>query len=74
MIRMWQGASGLAKKDGLVSPAYVVLAPKAKIDPRYASYLFKSQRMTHRFWDLKHHNTARTSTGCWTAICRNGRP
>lgn len=51
MIRMWQGASGLAKKDGLVSPAYVVMAPKAKIDPRYASYLFKSQRMTHRFWD-----------------------
>lgn len=50
MMRMWQGASGLAKKDGLVSPAYVVLAPKAKIDPRYASYLFKSQRMIYLFW------------------------
>lgn len=50
MMRMWQGASGLAEKDGLVSPAYVVLAPKPKIDSRYASYLFKSQRMIHLFW------------------------
>jgi type I restriction enzyme, S subunit len=50
MMRMWQGASGLAEQDGLVSPAYVVLAPKAKIDSRYASYLFKSQRMIYLFW------------------------
>ncbi len=50
MMRMWQGASGLAEKDGLVSPAYVVLEPKPKIDSLYASYLFKSQRMIHLFW------------------------
>ena len=50
MMRMWQGASGLAEKDGSVSPAYVVLAPKAKIDARYATYLFKSQRMIYLFW------------------------
>lgn len=50
MMRMWQGASGLAEKDGLVSPAYVVLAPKSKINSQYASYLFKSQRMIYLFW------------------------
>jgi len=50
MMRMWQGASGLAEKDGLVSPAYVVLAPKAGIDSRYAAYLFKTQRMIYLFW------------------------
>ena len=50
MMRMGQGASGLAEKDGSVSPAYVVLAPKAKIDARYATYLFKSQRMIYLFW------------------------
>ena len=32
MMRMWQGACGLAAKDGLVSPAYVVLKPKLSID------------------------------------------
>lgn len=50
MMRMWQGASGLADKDGIVSPAYVVLAPKKNVDSRYAAYLFKSQRLIYLFW------------------------
>ena len=50
MMRMWQGASGLAEKDGLLSPAYIVLAPKKDIDSRYASYLFKSARLIYLFW------------------------
>src|SRR4051812_21046649 len=39
MMRMWQGAFGLAQTEGLVSPAYVVLRPTSKIDPVFASYL-----------------------------------
>lgn len=50
MMRMWQGASGLADRDGIVSPAYVVLALKDGIDPLFASYWFKSARMIHLFW------------------------
>jgi type I restriction enzyme S subunit len=50
MMRMWQGASGLAEKDGIVSPAYVVVAPKDNIDPLFASYWFKSDRMIYLFW------------------------
>jgi len=50
MMRMWQGASGLADRDGLLSPAYVVLAPKKGIDPLYASYLFKSSRLIYLLW------------------------
>jgi type I restriction enzyme S subunit len=50
MMRMWQGASGLAEMDALVSPAYVVLAPKPSVDPRFAAYLFKLPEMVHRFW------------------------
>lgn len=50
MMRMWQGASGLAHFDGLVSPAYVVLQPKKEIDPVFASYLLKSSQMIHRLW------------------------
>jgi type I restriction enzyme S subunit len=30
MMRMWQGACGLATADGIVSPAYVVLAPRKR--------------------------------------------
>src|SRR5437667_7381855 len=47
MMRMWQGASGLARFDALVSPAYVVLKPTKEIDPVFASYLFKAARMTY---------------------------
>lgn len=50
MMRMWQGASGLATKDGIISPAYIVLAPKTGIDPQYASYLFKTKRLIYLFW------------------------
>jgi type I restriction enzyme S subunit len=50
MMRMWQGASGLAQFDALVSPAYVVLKPTNDIDPIFASYFFKSARMIHLFW------------------------
>lgn len=50
MMRMWQGASGLATKDGIISPAYIVLAPKPGIDPEYASYLFKTKRLIYMFW------------------------
>ena len=50
MMRMWQGAFGLAEHDGIVSPAYVVLSPKDGIDPKFASYWFKSPRMIHQFW------------------------
>lgn len=50
MMRMWQGAFGLSQKDGLVSPAYIVLNPKKNTDSLYASYLFKTQRMIYLFW------------------------
>ena len=50
MMRMWQGASGLAALDGLVSPAYVVVTPNGSIDPTFASYWFKSAQMIHLFW------------------------
>lgn len=54
MMRMWQGAYGLATEDGIVSPAYVVLSPKAGIDSRFAYHWFKSARMIHYFWAYSH--------------------
>lgn len=54
MMRMWQGACGLAIADGVVSPAYVVLAPKIGIDSRFAYQWFKSSRMIHLFWAYSH--------------------
>ncbi len=50
MMRMWQGGSGMAGEDGVVSPAYVVCAPTKEIDPRFAHHLFRSPRMIYLFW------------------------
>ena len=42
MMRMWQGAVGVAPVDGLVSPAYVVAHPFPEVEPRYYAYLFRT--------------------------------
>ncbi|MGE4442402.1 MAG: restriction endonuclease subunit S [Desulfomicrobium sp.] len=42
MMRMWQGAVGVAPVDGLISPAYVVAEPFPETDTHYFSYLFRT--------------------------------
>ena len=41
MMRMWQGAFGIAPEEGMVSPAYVVLQPRGGAESRFFGYLFK---------------------------------
>lgn len=41
MMRMWQGALGVAPEDCLVSPAYVVLAPRNHVVSRFFEHYFK---------------------------------
>lgn len=47
MMRMWQGAVGIAPADGLVSPAYVVAQPFAETDAAYYAYLFRTAAYMH---------------------------
>lgn len=42
IMRMWQGAVGIAPCDGLISPAYVVARPLDGIEPRFYTYLFRT--------------------------------
>ena len=42
MMRMWQGAVGVAPVDGLVSPAYVIARPLHGTESRYFSALFRT--------------------------------
>lgn len=50
MMRMWQGAYGLASQEGMVSPAYVVLKPKTNADPAYLAQLLRTPRMLYLMW------------------------
>lgn len=65
-MRMWQGASGASEYDGIVSPAYTVITPKApkQINVLFWVYYFKyiplvhmfqkySQGLTSDTWNLK---------------------
>lgn len=52
MMRMWQGALGLAEFDCIVSPAYVVCEPKdGSVCSRYFYYLFKTLPLIKKFKD-----------------------
>lgn len=43
-MRMWQGAVGVSKYEGIVSPAYVILrAIRDDIDPDYFHYQYRSK-------------------------------
>ena len=46
-MRMWQGALGYSKYRGISSPAYVILNPKTKINPKYFHYLFRTRFYTN---------------------------
>ncbi|MET4131954.1 type I restriction enzyme S subunit [Porphyrobacter sp. MBR-155] len=50
MMRMWQGAFGLASAPVNVSPAYVVLRAKSTLDPRFAAHWLKSDRALYLLW------------------------
>lgn len=45
MMRMWQGAQGVAPEDCMVSPAYVVLEPQKGVCAEFFAYLFKLPHM-----------------------------
>lgn len=43
MMRAWQGAIGVVRVDGLVSPAYVVAAPRSEIHGGYFEHLYRTE-------------------------------
>lgn len=72
-MRMWQGASGLSKFDGIVSPAYTVVTCKTGHVSLFWSYYFKFSELVHRFqrysqgltsdtWNLKFPAFSRIKT------------
>lgn len=50
MMRMWQGAVGIAPVDCMVSPAYVVLKPKSETCSEFFLQWYKNPRMLYLLW------------------------
>jgi type I restriction enzyme, S subunit len=49
MMRMWQGACGIASEDCMVSPAYIVLQPQPDVNSLFYAYLFKLPQIVRLF-------------------------
>ena len=58
MMRMWQGAVGLAPEECMVSPAYVVLSPKKHTSPQFVDQWFKGKRMLYLLGAYSHGITS----------------
>lgn len=58
MMRMWQGAVGLAPEECMVSPAYVVLSPKKQTSPQFFDQWFKARRMLYLLGAYSHGITS----------------
>lgn len=57
-MRMWQGALGVSKYDGIVSPAYTVITAKKQENSLFYYYYFKNKRMLFNF---RQHSQGLTS-------------
>lgn len=64
-MRMWQGAEGVSKYKGIVSPAYTILSPKETNISDFFGFMFKRTQVLHTFqahsqgltpdtWNLKY--------------------
>lgn len=61
-MRMWQGAVGSSRYDGIVSPAYVVARPDAEIDSSCFGYLLKRPQMLYKYLCESQGNSKDTQT------------
>lgn len=49
-MRMWQGSCGVVREEGIISPAYTVLVPRAdRADPDFWNYAFHTPEMLDWF-------------------------
>lgn len=73
-MRMWQGVSGIAREEGIVSPAYTVCIPGDDVEASFIRHLFRhppvvnlfrrySQGLTSDTWKLRFEHFAQIEVG-----------
>ena len=45
MMRAWQGAVGVVKTEGMISPAYIAAIPNEKVYPPFMDYYMRTGKM-----------------------------
>lgn len=61
-MRMWQGAVGSSRYNGIVSPAYVVAKPVVELDSTCFGYLLKRPELLYKYLCSSQGNSKDTQT------------
>ena len=61
-MRMWQGAVGASRYNGIVSPAYVVAKPREELDSMCFGYLLRQPGMLYKYLCDSQGNSKDTQT------------
>jgi len=54
MMRAWQGAIGVAKREGMISPAYISAIPDERIYPPFMNYLLRRKEIISQINNLSY--------------------
>lgn len=54
MMRAWQGAIGVAKSEGMISPAYISAIPNEKVYPPFMNYLLRRKEIISQINNLSY--------------------
>lgn len=54
MMRAWQGAIGVAKREGMISPAYISAIPDEKVYPPFMNYLLRRKEIISQINNLSY--------------------
>ena len=70
MMRAWQGAFGVSKTDGMISPAYIVAEPVKKINADYLNYYIQTDRFIGAANSLSYGVTDFRKRLYWDSFCK----
>ena len=54
MMRAWQGAIGVAKSEGMISPAYISAIPDERVYPPFMNYLLRRKEIISQINNLSY--------------------
>jgi len=54
MMRAWQGAIGVARSEGMISPAYISAIPNAEVYPPFMNYLMRRKESINQINTLSY--------------------
>lgn len=70
MMRAWQGAFGVSKVEGMISPAYIVAEPIKEINADYLNYYIQTARFIGAANNLSYGVTDFRKRLYWNSFCK----